>query len=238
MDGIVIATLITEAGKLISEAIRANQTKIVPPKIKWPEIPDQLPGFEDKPIGSGSGGGNTRLISSEVKVLQTPAPVPQPQQTEEDEAAVDEQPKGEKVATSCVGCAIGHLATCAGLLKEAVRFAPQGMDEPHVIKNLNICLDELNAMERVDLEPSKIIELPEWERELAHKALACSREVRHFIEAGVNSIDQLEKLAAYLIKTREEIGSAWLQKKLRALSKEDKAEIQRRVMAKLQQFGE
>jgi hypothetical protein len=221
MEDILVATLITEGGKLLSELIRSNQaSKFKTPAIQYPVVPDELPGFSE-------GGGGPRFISSEVKVIEAP----------KEAFKVIEAP-GEKVATSCVGCAIGHLATVTGLLNEAVRFVPEGMASPHIITNLNICLNELNAMERVDLAPDRIVDLPEWERELAHKALAASRETRHFIEAGILDADQMEKLAAYVGKVREEIGSAWLQEKLRAISKEDKEEIQRRVMAKLKDIGE
>lgn len=219
MQDVLIATLISEGGKLLSEFIRSNQSaKNRPSIIQYPEIPDSLPGF----VEGGSGGGS-RIISSEVKIIPVPS---------------TPQPAGEKVATSCVGCAIGHLATVSGLLKEAVRFSDEGMDSPNIISRLNACLDELNAMERIDLQPSLIVELAEWERDLAHQALRASREARHFIESGIISVDQLEKLSASLTNTRQLIGNAWLQKKLRSLSTEDKAEIQRRVMAKIETIGE
>jgi len=226
MDDILIATIISEGGKILSEIIRSNKaSKVKPLEIQYPEIPDALPGFTE------GGSGAPRLISSSVKVLEGPRP------KEVDYAPVQSM-TGEKVATSCVGCAIGHLATVSGLLKECVRFVGEGMASPNIVDRLNTCLDELNAMERVDLLPNKIAELPEWERQLAHRALEVSRETRHFIEAGVNNPDEFEKMAAHLINERQAIGSAWLQQKLRALSKDDKEEIQRRVMAKIQTIGE
>jgi hypothetical protein len=123
-------------------------------------------------------------------------------------------------------------------LNESVRFVGEGMDSLNIVDRLNTCLNELNAMERVDLQPSKIVSLPDWEKELAHRALTISRETRHFIESGISSGNQLEKLAANLMNERQAIGNAWLQQKLRSISKEDKAEIQRRVMAKLEHIGE
>jgi hypothetical protein len=232
MDDILIATIISEGGKILSEIIRSNQSsKRKPLEIQYPEIPDALPGFSES-----GGSGSPRLISSQVKVIDGPRPLPAP--TKEVDYAPVQSLTGEKVATSCVGCAIGHLATVSGLLKECVRFVGEGMDSPNIIDRLNTCLDELNAMERVDLLPNKIAELPEWERQLAHRALEVSRDTRHFIEAGVNNSDEFEKMAAHLINERQAIGSAWLQQKLRALSKDDKEEIQRRVMAKIQSIGE
>jgi len=227
MDDILIATIISEGGKILSEIIRSNKaSKVKPLEIQYPEIPDSLPGF----VESGNSGA-PRLISSEVKVLEGPRP------KEVDYAPVQSL-TGEKVATSCVGCAIGHLATVSGLLKECVRFVSEGMSSPNIVDRLNTCLDELNAMERVDLLPNKIAELPDWEKDLAHRALEISRETRHFIEAGINNADEFEKVATRLINERNAIGAAWLQQKLRALSKEDKEEIQRRVMAKINTIGE
>lgn len=223
MDDILLITLISEGSKVVSELIRAHQSRSrVQPEVQWPVIPDHLPGF-----------GTPRQLAPAAVLELPPASV-----SSSVEYAPVQSLTGEKVATSCVGCAIGHLATCAGLLKEAVRFANEGMDSPNILSRLNTCLDELNAMERVDLQPAKIIELPEWEKELARLALQTSRETRHFIEAGITSGEQLEKLAAFLTTNREKIGSAWLQQKLRALSKDDKAEIQRRVMAKLEALGQ
>lgn len=233
MDNELIAVLIREGSKIFTEVIRSNQgSKRTAVEVEWPTVPDQLPNFVDpfapktqaKPIEKG-------VIDAEYKVIPGVSDV----------APVNYAPvqstTGEKVATSCVGCAIGHLATVAGLLKEAVRFTGEGMDSPNIVDRLNTCLDELNAMERVDLQPAKIVVLPDWEKELAHRAINISRETRHVIEAGITSGDMLEQAAANLINERQAIGNAWLQQKLRALSTTDKAEIQRRVMAKLEKIG-
>jgi hypothetical protein len=235
MEDILVATLITEGGKLLTEFIRSNRAgKQRPFEATWPVIPDELPGFSEKGAASLSPfePGSSRLVSVTVK------PSPRPLGDGTVNYAPVQSLTGEKVATSCVGCAIGHLATCVGLLKEAVRFSGEGMDSPNIIDRLNTCLDELNAMERVDLQPSKIVNLPEWEKALAHQALDASRDARHMIESGITSADQLERLAAGITNVRQEIGGRWLQQKMRALSKEDKAEIQRRVMAKLENIGE
>ncbi|MDD5229714.1 MAG: hypothetical protein PHC43_00135 [Candidatus Marinimicrobia bacterium] len=221
MDTVLVATLISEGGKIISEFIRSNQMKRISiPEVKYPEIPDELPGFTDIDFSSKS---RTNLVLAPVNY----APV----------ISVDESGKatGEKVATSCVGCAIGHLATVSGLLKEAVRFVGEGLDSPNIVGRLNTCLDELNAMERVDLLPDKISTLPDWEKELAHKALKVSRETRHYIEVGIDSSEQFEQLAANLINARNEIGNAWLQKRLRAIS--DKDEVQKRASTVISQLA-
>lgn len=232
MDEIVVATLIQEGGKFLGEFIRQQRANKIPvTEIQWPSIPDELPNFHDPFL--------PKSITTEVKFIESPQAMAPAALPEVSYAPVQSTSgDGEKVATSCVGCAIGHLATCSGLLKECVRFTGEGMASPNIVDRLNTCLDELNAMERVDLLPNKIQLLPEWEKELAHRALNISRETRHFIEAGITSADQFEKVASNLINERQAIGNAWLQQKLRALSKEDKEVIAQRVMAKLENISE
>ena len=191
MDEIIVATLIQEGTKLVTELFRSSSgKKFQMAEVVWPVVPDQLPGFQEKGhsrISAESISKNTgRFETAESGVLSCPIPskyliwyivemyrLPQFRKA---------SGSGEKVAVSCVGCAIGHLATVAGLLNEAVRFVPDGMDSIHIVTNLNYCLNELNAMERVDLQPAKVMELPEWEQGLAAKATAASREARHLIE--------------------------------------------------------
>jgi hypothetical protein len=124
--------------------------------------------------------------------------------------------KATAIATGCVPCAIGHVGTVSGLLNEAVRFAKSGgLLEEHVIGNINISLDELNAMERVDMRPEKIVHLPPWEKELADRVLITSRKTRHGLE-DLKTVDQLEKLAADVQAERNNIGIAWYKNKLSA----------------------
>ena len=241
MNEVIVATIITECGKFLSEVIRTQRRARPAGEVEWPAVPDQPEWLDQINKGTFKAGSVSLPAQNRTESVSFPAPLPAQNRTEP-EIKVNYAPvqsmTGEKVATSCVGCAIGHLATVAGLLKEAVRFTKEGMDSPNIVDRLNTCLDELNAMERVDLIPNKIADLPEWEKDLAHRALDISRETRHYIEAGISSGDELERISAGLINERQAIGNAWLQQKLRALSKEDKAEIQRRVMAKLENIGE
>lgn len=76
-------------------------------------------------------------------------------------AIKEPETKATSIASGCVPCAIGHLGTCSGLLNEAMRFANKdGMTSPEVIDRVGMCLDELNAMERVDLRPEMVVNLP------------------------------------------------------------------------------
>jgi hypothetical protein len=122
--------------------------------------------------------------------------------------------KDTGVATGCVPCAIGHLGTCSGLLNEAMRFGrDDGVASDEVIDRVNICLDELNTMERVDLRPEMILGLPDWEKTLAEKALNLSRSLRHDLEQ-IPTISGLEEIAGRTQTERREIGSAWFKGKL------------------------
>ncbi|MHB8084315.1 MAG: hypothetical protein ACYDHZ_00620 [Dehalococcoidia bacterium] len=127
----------------------------------------------------------------------------------------------ENVATSikkgCLPCTIGHFSTCTGLLNEAMRFArAEGLGSDHVQENTQMCLDELNALERVDLRPERIEQLPAWEKELAIEALGKSREFRHEIE-GLSDVDALSKLAANTQGSRMSLAKRWAHKKLASL---------------------
>jgi hypothetical protein len=146
--------------------------------------------------------------------------------------------KATKIATGCVPCAMGHFGTCSGILNESVRFAhgEDGVASPEVIDRVNMCMDELNAMERVDLRPEMTTQLTGWEKELAERALTESRATRHALE-GLTDVEGLEKAAAAVQTTRKEIGRQWFQKKLNALSPQDKEEISRRVMAKIDEMA-
>jgi len=145
--------------------------------------------------------------------------------------------KTKTIATACIPCAIGHYGTCSGLLNEAMRFAKkEGIASGEVIDRMNMCLDDLNTMERVDLRPEKIADLPEWEKKLANKALNDSRSLRHGLES-LGNVDDLEKLAARTQTTRNDIGREWFQQKLgsKGITKDKLEEMK---MAAAQQAAE
>ena len=132
-------------------------------------------------------------------------------------------------------CAMGHFGTCSGILNESIRFAKgaDGMKSPEVIDRVNMCLDELNAMERVDLRPEMTVQLEGWQKELADKALSESRNIRHTLE-GIHSYEDLEAVAARTQTSRKQIGREWFKNALPNMSPEDKEEVKRRVLAKIE----
>ncbi|KKM97417.1 hypothetical protein LCGC14_1168210 [marine sediment metagenome] len=148
---------------------------------------------------------------------------------------ITEEGKASSVEAGCVPCAIGHFGTCTGLLNEAMRFAKKdGVGSSEVIDRVNMCLDELNAMERVDLRPEMITDLPEWEKELANRALTASRATRHGLE-GLTDGNDLEKVAASTQTARTEIGRGWFQERMARMPKEEKEKLAEKAIEKLEE---
>lgn len=146
--------------------------------------------------------------------------------------------KAIETATGCLPCGIGHLGTCTGLLNEAMRFAKSdGIDSNEVIDRVGMCLDELNAMERVDLRPEMVVSLPAWEKELVNEVLVASRATRHALEE-LKTVDSLEKTAADTQSIRTRIWRAWIKSKMQHLTSEEQIRIQQKVTEKLEELEE
>jgi len=106
-----------------------------------------------------------------------------------------EEKAATEIATACVPCALGHMSLSSGLLKEAVRFKGEGITSNEILDRIAIVLEELNSLEREDLTPEKILELPPWERAIAEETLEQSRQLRHKLET-IRTIEELEQVAA------------------------------------------
>lgn len=119
----------------------------------------------------------------------------------------------EKVKSACVPCAIGHFSTSARLLNEAVRFRADGLASPQVLDDIAAALGEQNALERIDLTPEKIRELPSWEQNMAQEALDRSRELRHRLET-VKNMDDLAELAANTEEFYKYLNREWQSKRI------------------------
>jgi len=145
--------------------------------------------------------------------------------------------KSESIEAGCVPCAIGHFGTCSGLLNEAMRFAKKdGVESSEVIDRVNMCLDELNAMERVDLRPELIADLPRWEKDLANTALTDSRKTRHSLES-LATVEDLERVAASTQTARNEVGRGWFKERLARMPKEEKEKLAEKAIEKLEEVG-
>ncbi len=179
-----------------------------------------------------------------IKESPEKAPEPEPALIRQSPVATDEPEidpeKATAIATGCIPCAIGHLGTCSGLLNEAMRFAGSGgMVSDEVIDRVGMCLNELNAMERQDLRPEMVINLPVWEKKLVDKVLLASRETRHKLEA-MESVESLEQCAATTQGTHKGIWRDYIKNKAANLTPEEVASnweaIQGRLLAKIEEI--
>lgn len=184
----------------------------------------------------------SRIVSMLMRnrdVLSSPSPgTPSPEAASNQPLLIQKThtQKATAIATGCIPCSLGHIGTCTGLLNEAMRFARKdGVGADEVIERVNMCLDELNALERVDLRPEMIQELPPWEKDLAEQALALSRSLRHDLE-GISDVDTLEIVAAHTQTSRQEIGRVWFKERLSRMTPEQqvqlKTELERRAQQK------
>lgn len=122
------------------------------------------------------------------------------------------EPKAD-VASACLPCSLGHFSVSTGMLNEAVRFKVEGITSNEVLDRIAKTLEELNALERVDLSPDKIEVLPPWEKDLAYKVLLKSRELRHRVES-IKSMADLESIAAETDRFYKRLNSEWFKQKL------------------------
>lgn len=207
MNRQILAIIIQEGGRLITEF-----TKVRPRKHEGVSEERLLAMVEPAEVTTV-----THVTPTEVKEV-TKEPVNQ----------------ATAVPTGCIPCSLGHVGTCTGILNEARRFAQSdGMASSEVIDRVNICLDELNALEREDLRPQMLVQLDGWEKELANKVLVESRTIRHKLE-GLKTLDELDEVAAHTQTTRLELGRSWFQKKLTTIPKEDKAKLVAKAVEKME----
>jgi len=116
------------------------------------------------------------------------------------QSAVASRPRTsrEEVAVGCLPCARAHLATIAGTLKEALRFArgdERGILHPEVQTRLQAAEEEITAIERHDWTPEKILASPPEQQQVIRQLLPELRELRQDI-IEIQSVEDLEKAAA------------------------------------------
>lgn len=196
MNTTTVAIVVQECGKLLSGLlpIIADSRRVKKNQLATnssPVVAESLLGPED------------------IVAVPPEVPVPAPQ------AAV--QPPSNKataIPTGCIPCSLNHELTCAGLLAESMRFARKdGLASPEVIDRVGMCLEELSSMERVDMRPEMIAQLPDWEKKIAVEALNTSRNARHALEE-LKSVDSLEETAAMLQTKTKQIAREWYSHKI------------------------
>jgi hypothetical protein len=204
MERKVLASIVDAAGKITSLLIHTRSNSPAGP----PTPPDP----------SQFNPARLHLIRD---MDMTPHPAAPANNPVEDSA----RDPANSIKAGCIPCAIGHYGTCVGTINEAVRFArAEGIGSPEVIERTGICLDELNAMERIDLRPQKIAALDaDWEKQLANKALDESRNIRHALE-GLSSPDELVEIAAKIQSMRQDLGQEWFTNKAAQINSSQEAE--------------
>jgi len=163
-----------EGGKILSDVIRLVMTK--PKKASpSPESEEEAPSEEKTMV-----------------TTQEPAKPPRIAGESEKQLVVEEIANG----TACDICSLDHISTCAGILEEANRFARrEGVNNTEVIRRISICRQQLNALERDDANPQKLVELPPIERKIMERILPKAGKLRHRLNEIV-SLETLEQVTA------------------------------------------
>ena len=189
----------------------------------------RLPGFSplDQLKGAlaqgqrriGKAAGDIRSVAKDLGHVGSGQPFsqekvsrPPPSASSPSKLPPEETPQTQEIATACVPCALGHFSRSAGALEEAMRFKDQGITSNEILDRVGGVLKEQNTLERYDLTPEKLQRSPPWEREIAEKALFESRRVRHVLE-GLESIEQLETVAAETAAFYRKLNREWFQKR-------------------------
>lgn len=187
--GILLAALVQEGGRVLTEVIRSNYNS---PEGRLHKTMEIVPD-EESPIP------RFQSVTTSYDV--------EPDTTSDDVEQKTADATGIK--KGCIPCALGHVGTCTGLLDEALRFArSEGMENPTTIDRMNKCLDELNTMERGDLTQDQIKLLPKWQQDLAEEVLLASRKTRHQIEDCFD-LDSLKGLTADVAQVRGNLGQEY-----------------------------
>jgi len=139
-------------------------------------------------------------------------------------AEPQEPSEGEiEKGTACLPCTNSHLHACAGLLSEADRMSPDGLN-PESMKRVDKCLGEIAAAERVDLAVEEVDSLPQDERDIADHATKEIREIRHGLE-GLNNKDELEQLTVRTTNLQKYVGKEWFRLRLAKMPKEKRVKL-------------
>jgi len=102
-----------------------------------------------------------------------------------------------KAGTGCRPCTSDHLATCAGALGEALRFArTDGVNSDDIQQRIALCAEELNIWERWDAAPKSFTDLSDQDKDFLRRWLPRGRGLRHQVNQ-IETLGDLEKAAAH-----------------------------------------
>ncbi len=172
----------------------------------------------------------SRIYGTPIRTAPTESPVSQIIVTD----VTDEVEKPKPAGTACIPCGLSHVATCAGELNEAVRFAREDIASEEVATRINHCMSEIAACERIDLAPENIVGLNPKEKALADTMAKEIRDIRHGLE-WFKTKEDIEELAAKTANLQQKIGREWLKMRIETLTPEEKAQVKAKVQ---ERFGD
>lgn len=159
---------------------------------KAPEKPDPLERLE-------------RLLNKGTVVPAEPIEVAREISTPQPGVTRPQEIQKRQYGAGCQPCTADHLATCAGALAEAIRFArTDGMGSIEVQERLALCAEEMNIWERRDAAPKSFVSLPPEDKEFLRRWLPKGRSFRHRVNQIV-SLEDLEGVAAEAQKLHLEL---------------------------------
>ncbi len=167
------------------------------PVADYSELIAALPKTEFPPLRV-SGLDELRTKEIVIPKIDVQPPDIEPKRIETAIPVESSSTRGEPVSTACLSCSRSHLATIAGGLGEAVRFArgdPRGIQHPEAVMRVQKAEEEIGIMERIDLSPESLLASPPEEREVAEEYLPRIRELRQGI-GDMGSFEDLERVAA------------------------------------------
>ena len=169
-------------------------------------------------------------LTPKVKEVSQPTILP-PSEPEE----IIEETTEVKIAqgTACLPCTNSHLHACVGLLDEASRMSPDGLNADSIVR-VDKCLGEIAAAERVDLAPENIHALPEDQRKIADYAAKEIREIRHGLE-GVSTKEDLEILTVRTSALQKHVGGEWFKLRLAKMPKQAKVALVEDTLRRLEE---
>jgi hypothetical protein len=154
------------------------------------------------------------------KIEERVEPPPAENNQSVSENSMEERPVSkDSKGTACLPCTNSHVLTCAGLLSEAARMSPDGINED-AQDRVQKCLAEFAAAERVDLAPENIVKLSPDMRKVADEAAKNIRTIRHGLE-WLKSREELVQLAADTSKLASHVNKEWLKLKLKQMPAEE-----------------
>lgn len=189
---------------------RNRNVKVETPPPDWDKVREYAKSLPNLPTVPELSKDVLAMLESHAGPM---VQAPEPQQ--------ESKTPTKQVGVACIPCTVSHIATCAGELNEAVRFAREDVADPEVGLRIDRCLSEIAAAERIDLSPENVSGLPPEEKEIADDAARRLRKARHALE-WYTKAQELEQAAADMSRLQHDASEAWRQARLHKLSPEQR----------------